>query len=51
MSATAANESQSPGASGAQGSAATTTASASASVRAGDAMRPNQSAAATTLTM
>ena len=51
MRATAPNDSHRPGESGAQGSAATTAASASASVRAGEAMRPDHSASATTLTM
>ena len=51
MSATAPNDSQKPAESTAQGSKASTTASARASVRAGAAMRPDQSAIATTVTI
>jgi hypothetical protein len=51
MSATAPNESQKPACSTAQGSSAVTMPSASARVRAGEAMRPDQSASATTVTM
>jgi hypothetical protein len=51
ISATAPNESQNPGCSTAQGSSRHTTASARASVRAGEAMRPDHRASATTLTI
>jgi hypothetical protein len=51
MSATAVKESQKPGESGAQGSAASTTAAASARVRTGAAMPPVQRAIATMVTM
>src|SRR6202008_2071379 len=49
--ATAPNESQNPGARQAQGSKASTTASASESTRTGEAMRPDQSASATMVTI
>jgi hypothetical protein len=51
ISATAPKDSQNPGCSTAQGSSAHTTASARASVRAGEAMRPDHSASATALTI
>ena len=51
MSSTAPKESHNPGASGAHGSNSTIAASASASTRHGDEMRPHQRASATTLTI
>ena len=51
ISATAPKDSQKPAANTAHGSATSTTASARARVRAGDAMRPDQSANATTVTI
>ncbi len=51
MSSTAPKLSHNPGASGAHGSISTMAAAASASVRHGDEILPDQSAAATTLTI
>jgi len=51
ISATAPKESQKPAENAAQGSNSSTAASASASVRTGEAMRPDQSAIATTVTI